>query len=168
MITTYTEYLDEIHQAIRAKPIGVFISSFNLNTGVSARGTTYPSPTFGILSQLNRDCPGGRILIGPPAGRADFTQCVGASQEQWPKLKFRTLDNLHLKCWIFKYKKYTTALAGGRNLGDSQWHDASWWLNQKDSKSLLEFYLSLWEKAQPVRVVHTPALEITIGGKRVI
>lgn len=168
MITNHLHYAQEISRAIKRKPEAIYVSSYNLNTGVSSRGTTYPTPTFAAFSEINKTVPLTFVLIGPPPGRSDFKGCITNAQQQWPNVQFRTLDGLHLKCWIFRYKKHTAALIGGRNLGDSQWFDASWWLNGTDSRALLKYYRELWDKGSAVNVVKTENMEIFVGNKRVI
>jgi hypothetical protein len=159
MITTHQDYISAIQRGLDDKPSSLFISTFNLQTGVSSRGTAYASPTFLLLQRIQASVRDPRLLVGLPT-QGDCIQRCQAAAEYWPKLRVRTLYDLHLKCWIFKYKGDTRALVGGRNLGDSQWRDVSWWLNGKQSKELLGYYADLWSEAKPVTIDTTPHIEV--------
>jgi hypothetical protein len=166
VITDYNEYLDELNKAVSAKPSAVFISTFNLQVGVSARGTVYQhSPTYKLLTEINRSVGTAHVLVGLPSVSTEASSRVQCSAEEWKNIKFRTRENLHLKCWIFKYRSHISALAGGRNLGDSQWEDVSWWLNQGESKKLFGYFQELWQQCKLVkpRVIETLSIQLPNG-----
>jgi hypothetical protein len=168
MITDYMDYLKSIDRALGDKPDSVYIASFNLNTGVSARGTVYPSPTFRLLERINVQVPTVYTLIGLPTVVGETLGRVQCTAEKFPKIHFSVTENSHLKCWIFEYGKHIRALAGGRNLGDSQWHDVSWWLSHKEGKELLKYYDHLWGKAKPVKPRTLEKLNITLDGRNIL
>lgn len=153
MILTYDEYAQAIEGKLADKPTSVWIATFGFQGGISVCGTVVPrSNTFRYLTRLNTITTGSRILVGI-GGRNKFQSVkIQNAAEHWRKLSFRTREDSHLKCWIFFYDgKPGAALAGGRNLGDSNWADASFWLNKTEIRNLVRFYEKLWRTADPVK-----------------
>jgi len=51
---------------------------------------------------------------------------------------------------VFFYQDKLTAIFGGRNVGDSDWADASILINGRDAKALAAFYDGLWLRGTDV------------------
>jgi hypothetical protein len=170
VIIKYGDYIDELHKALDRKPLSVFISTFNLQTGVSGRGTVYQhSDTYKLMSRVNNEVKNSFVLVGLPSHNPPETEAkVQCCSEEWKNIRFRTRGNMHLKCWIFSYDKHMSALAGGRNLGDSQWDDVSWWLNQSESKQLKQYLIELYGNARPIKPRKVDALSIQLPNGRLI
>lgn len=151
MILSYTDHVSALRSELDKKPLSVWVGSFGLNVGVSEYGKIYtPSPAFKLFSLLPSQ---SRILIGlavkPYPG---FKKRLVNSAEYFSKLEFRTRIDMHLKCWLFIYKHGVRALVGGRNVGDSDWADASVWLRDTSAWELRKFYDGLWEKGKSVKI----------------
>lgn len=151
MILSYKDHVEALQQELLKKPQSVWIGTFGLNVGVSEYGKIWtPSSSYRLFSNLPAS---SRIMVGlavkPYPG---FKKRLVNSAEYFRKLEFRTRIDMHLKCWIFIYQSRVRALVGGRNVGDSEWADASVWLGDTSAWELRRFYEKLWQEAKPVKL----------------
>lgn len=151
MIFTYNDYVLSILEHLDRSPVKVYVSTYNLQIGISARGGVYDkSDSHRIVRAIDTNTKGSRILVGLPAF-GDAIAKLTNSAEYFGNVLWKYRTDCHLKCWIFFYQKgIVEALVGGRNLGDSSWADMSLWLGQKDSKKLSTYFDQLWLSAKPV------------------
>lgn len=150
MIFTYNDYVLSILEHLDRAPSKIYVSTYNLQIGISARGGVYDkSDSHRVVRAINESTKGSRILVGLPP-HADAVNKLTNSAEYFGNIFWKYRVDCHLKCWIFFYKTTTEAIIGGRNLGDSSWHDVSLWLGQKDSRKLATYFDQLWLSAKPV------------------
>lgn len=152
MIFSYRDYLRYLYEQLDTEPRKVYISTYNLNAGISPRGGIYTgSDTFRLLSFLNAETKGSKILVGlppEPTAHRRLTNCA----EYFRNIDWRFRTDNHLKCWLFFNGNKLSSITGGRNLGDSEWPDVSVPLNGLQSRQLLTFYDSLWLTAKRLQL----------------
>jgi hypothetical protein len=149
VIFTYQEYHREILWALNRDPTRICIATFNLQVGVSGRGRVYKSQTHDLLQLVQKTCKDTRVLVGVP-DNPDFRRLTSCA-EYFDKISWRWSPTSHLKCWIFQFRQEKPkALFGGRNLGESDWADASLWLTANDSSQMLDVFNDLFARARVV------------------
>lgn len=155
MIFTLSDYISALQEELSYKPKKVWIATFGCNVGVSDTGHVYQNagPTFKLFQKIDQSTSGSRCLVGLSTRPDDrFSRRLVNSAEYFSSFQWRTHDALHLKGWIFFHQNNTkTALFGGRNVGDSEWADASIWVKGREAAQLAAFYDSLWIQGVGVR-----------------
>lgn len=63
-------------------------------------------------------------------------------------LEIRTINDSHLKCWVFgNQRKATSALVGGRNLNFSKWADLTVEVGAKEANEIRKHFNNYWKQA---------------------
>lgn len=155
---TLMEHHVMINRLLTPELISIDIATFRIGSN--------PNVVDGVIN-----LPGKiRVLIGlsqadntyfkPLERELDFDPCVGIGEEivckAGRKAEVRTLAGCHTKLWVFYYGNGCVALAGGRNLNYSTWHDLTVQVKGAAARALGKYFESLWK--QGTRITPTPLM----------
>lgn len=97
----------------------VDIATFNLSSSMIVKQW---------MDEIDRAGVKVRLLVGRPIDdrrQVPLDSIVDEYLSRYKRLSLRTLEDSHLKCWIFHRPYESSIILGGRNLTASEWVDVS-------------------------------------------
>lgn len=160
MICDCSEHFEELRR-LSGMSDTILISTFGLYVGVLDNGEAIGLRTynraFDWLESI-RDSHKVHIIVGIPSimycdedkkcedclkKHVSYCDRLACSAQYWPEFDWRFTHDHHAKYFCFiKSNRVVGAIAGSRNLGDSNWEEVSFVVEREQAKLLAKRFLS--------------------------
>ena len=182
LLLTIEDHYSHLNYCLSSQPDQIIIASYGLYAGITFdnRDTAEWGEQFRLYTRNFLNNLAGRdvyILIGVPT----YKSCRGKSfrckhceneyikqltrllnhKKKFKDFKWKISESSHAKCVIFKKGHKYNGVAGGRNLNDSCYLDASFTIDNRPSKSLYKHIKDIWAKSH---ILNEKSLNLMLEG----